>query len=313
MLIIPTHAHPHTLPFAIESACRQTISDVDIVVIGDGVDDRTRTEIDTFLRKDQRVFFLDREKTIRHGEEYRDEVIRNSEAKFIAYLGDDDLLFDDHLETMKEVIGDSDFANPLPVMINPDGTVDYLGTDLAIAESLSWHLDTKVYRNSVSLTGVMHTKESYLNLPFGWRPAPKGRWSDHYMWEQYFQLKDFSARTSHKATTAKFSQSTREHMTEEQRAEEVSNFFDKLHTPDFLKTWRSLTLKAVVERAVLAQIEVFSQQQMLEQTNQLIHQTNEKFKDLEAQLSIERNHLNSIQSSKSWKLTEPLRKLRSLL
>ena len=236
LLIIPTHNHPTCLPLAIASAQRQSIEDVDIVVIGDGVSDDTRDVVMPIQAGDKRVRFLDLPKAIRHGEEYRDAVIRQSTASVISYLGDDDLLFPHHLETMHESIADVDFANPLPIFIMRDGTLAYLATDLADPASLAWHLHPRVRRNSVSLTGATHTRDSYLRLPHGWRPAPPGRWTDHYMWEQYFRLPGFMARTSHLSTTAKFAQWDGTYI---DRAAEIQEFSTRMSQPGFTEKWNA--------------------------------------------------------------------------
>lgn len=251
LLIIPTHAHPLCLPLAIESAQNQSVADIDIVVIGDGVSDDTRDVMSPILAGDARVRFLDLPKAIRHGEEYRDAVIRQSSAAVVSYLGDDDLLFPSHIETMRECVAGVDFANPLPIFIRQEGTLVYYPTDLANPKSIAWHLDPRIRRNSVSLTGVTHTRESYLRLPHGWRPAPKDRWADHYMWDQYFQLDGFTARTSSLATTLKFEQSAREDMTAVARASELRAVVDMMSEPGFTERWNA----GVAERIRLTAIE----------------------------------------------------------
>lgn len=250
LLIIPTHSHPLCLPMAVESAQNQSVADIDIVVIGDGVSDDTRDVMSAILAGDDRVRFLDLPKAIRHGEEYRDAVIRRSSAAVISYLGDDDLLFPHHIETMRECVRGVDFANPLPIFINRDGTLAYRATDLASPQSIAWHLDPEVLRNSVSLTGATHTRESYIRLPHGWRPAPADRWSDHYMWEQYFQLDGFTARTASVATTMKFGQAARVDMTDIARASEIRAAADAMAEADFTDRWND----GVAERIRLTSV-----------------------------------------------------------
>ena len=239
LLIIPTHRHALCLPLAIASAQQQSVEDIDIVVIGDGVGDDTRDAISPILAGDQRVRFVDLPKGARNGEQYRDAVIRKSAALIVTYLGDDDLFFPHHVETMTRCIDGVDFANPLPIFIRRDGRLDYLATNLADPMSLAWHLDPVKRRNSVSLTGATHTRRSYLALPHGWRPDPADRWSDHYMWEQYFQLYGFTARTALRATTAKFADSVRADMTPEERAAEVRAFAQLMAEPGFTATWNA--------------------------------------------------------------------------
>ena len=237
LLIIPTHNHPNCLPLALASAQNQSFGDIDIVVIGDGVADDTRDALSPILAADRRVRFVDVPKGQRHGESHRDVVIRASGASVISYLGDDDLLFPRHLESMRMCLGGVDFAKPLPVFIDRGGDPLYYATDLANPESVALHLPPIRRRNSVSLTGVTHTRESYLRLPHGWRPAPPDRWADHYMWEQYFELDGFRGRTFPLATTAKFEQSCRDDMTEVQRAAEIRTFADRMADPDFVAMW----------------------------------------------------------------------------
>ena len=57
------------------------------------------------------------------------------------------------------------------------------------------------------------------------------------MWEQYFHLDGFAARTSHLATTAKFHQSIREDMTDEARAAEIRAFAVGICEEDFIARW----------------------------------------------------------------------------
>ena len=237
LLVIPTHSHPTCLPLAVASAQQQSVEDIDIVVIGDGVSDDTRDAIAPFLAGDPRVRFVDLPKGARHGERYRDSVIRQSPAGVVSYLGDDDLLFPHHLATMRELIAGRDFVNPLPIFIQRDGTLFFVPGDLGNPASLAWHCDPDIVNNSVSLTGATHTRESYLRLPHGWRPASAEFPTDHFMWQQYFRLDGFRAATSILATTAKFPDTSREDMAEQDRAAEIAQFASTMATDGFTDRW----------------------------------------------------------------------------
>lgn len=247
LVIIPTHNHPTTLPFAIRSAQAQTISDIRIVIIGDGVTDETRQAVKSFIETDGRVEFIDRVKGVRHGEQYRDELIQNSSEEFVAYLGDDDLMFPNHLKMLIETLGERDFANTLPTFIKSNGEIFALPIDLEHDGSLEWHLEKNRQQNSVSLTGVIHTKSSYQRLPFRWRPAPLGEFTDHYMWKQYFELPYFTAKTSHVSTVAKFHSSERVGMSAENRKDEIEKFWNHMQVPGFQDEWNRRVDKALFE------------------------------------------------------------------
>ena len=88
------------------------------------MDDATRDVVADVCRRDPRVSFLDRPKALRHAEEVRDEVIGSTDSAVIAYHGDDDLLLPWHLREMLDVLGDNDFAHPLPCWSSPTALSD---------------------------------------------------------------------------------------------------------------------------------------------------------------------------------------------
>lgn len=261
-------------------------------MIGDGVSDDTRHVMAEFMSEHIPVKFLDKPKSIRHGEEYRGEVIRESDADYICYLGDDDLLFPGHIEAMLETILGVDFANPLPVFLEPDGTLSHVATDLSNTDSLKWHLSEKPLRNSVSLTGVIHTRSSYLELPFGWRSAPAGMPTDLYMWHQYFRLPGFKARTASCSTTAKFADSSRQNMSVMERGAELREFAKRFEHPEFISEWNLKVQDAIRNSATanLLQVEALRLEKI----------------DLS-------QSLNDVLKSVSWRSTAPMRKLLGFL
>ena len=201
-VIVPTHDHATTIEYSIRSVLEQTVPDLAVVVIGDGVGDDTRDVVHSIQGEDSRVSFLDRPKAPRHGEILRHEVLQSVTSPFIAYHGDDDLLLPNHLETMIALLADADFAHPLPILVEASGDLVHLPTDLSMEECRAWHVASPP-RNAVSLTGVAHTLESYRRLPHGWRTTPPGQWTDHYMWQQFLGIPDLTAVTSRKATAVK--------------------------------------------------------------------------------------------------------------
>jgi glycosyltransferase involved in cell wall biosynthesis len=256
LLLIPTHNHPTTIPFAVASAQNQSVEDIDIVVIGDGVDEATRYTLLQLEKQDSRLRFLDLPKGQRHGESYRDWVIRESAADYITYLGDDDLLLKGHMEQMTKVIDGVDFANPLPIFIEPDGTLSHIAGNLDDPLSVIWHLEDSRIQNSISLTGAIHTKDAYLRLATGWEPAPLGVPTDLYMWRKFFRLTDFMGRTSVTATTAKFSSQSRLGISPIDRQKEVQRFWEKTHEPEFESHWNQEVIRAVQLEATRLSIEL---------------------------------------------------------
>jgi glycosyltransferase involved in cell wall biosynthesis len=192
-VIIPTHDHPSTLDLAIASVLEQFEASLELVVIGDGVEDDTRDVIAAL--DDPRLRFIDSPKSSSRAELVRHHVLMDARSQYICYLGDDDLMLKDHVETVIEVLQSVDFAHPLPVYILPDGGFGAHLTDLSSSECRDWHLDPA--RNAVSLTGAAHRLDAYRGLPVGWREPPAGRWSDHYMWQQWSRLREFATARIH--------------------------------------------------------------------------------------------------------------------
>jgi glycosyltransferase involved in cell wall biosynthesis len=181
-VIVPTHDHAATLPFAIASARGQTVVDVEIHVIGDGVADDTRAVMAALVRADPRVRFHDRPKGARHGELHRHEILAGLDAAIVVYLADDDLLAPDHVAAMEVLLAEADFAHPATILVQPDGHLRALPVDLSMAP---YRTMLRQGQNRVPLTGVAHTMAAYRRLPFGWRTTPEGTPTDLHMWRQF--------------------------------------------------------------------------------------------------------------------------------
>jgi len=292
-VILPTHDHASTLEFSIRSILEQSFQNFELVVVGDGIGDDSRLIIKSFLTQDKRVRLIDKPKSIRHGELIRDLVIRESNSTYVACHGDDDLMLPNHLETMLGGIGDSDFIHTLPIQVSVGGALNYLPIDISLQECLDWHLGEKI-QNAVSLTGVLHSKQSYMNLPVGWSEAPSEWPSDLFMWRKYFALADFSGKTSSFSTTIKLDASLRKGMTAVERTAEIKDWWAKIHEPGFQKKWELMTNRAVQKTAV---------QQFLAQEKI----TDEYSQDLSKIKNEYEFALNEITGSTIWRFTKPIR------
>jgi glycosyltransferase involved in cell wall biosynthesis len=98
-VIVPTHDHGPTLRLSVGSALAQTIEDIEVLVIGDGVPDVTREIVGELSRNDERLRFFDHPKGLRHGELYRHEALAQARGEIVCYLSDDDLWFPEHVAT----------------------------------------------------------------------------------------------------------------------------------------------------------------------------------------------------------------------
>ncbi|MFZ4516001.1 MAG: glycosyltransferase family 2 protein [Acidimicrobiia bacterium] len=199
-VIIPTHNHAYTIDLAIESVLNQTIDDLELIILGDGVDDATRAVVDPYWRTDSRIRFMDLPKGPSHGEEYRNAAVQAASAPIVGYLCDDDLFFPEHVEDMCKLLEDHDFAHSLNGYFRPDGSFDPYPADIGDPENIVWHM--RPGRNGVSLTGAFHTKEAFARLSRQWHvPEDPAAMIDHAMWREFFAQPWLRAATSHRVTT----------------------------------------------------------------------------------------------------------------
>ena len=326
-VLLPTHDHASTLELAARSVLEQTYADLALVVIGDGIGDDTRDVLADLRRDDGRVVVVDRPKAPRHGERTRDEVIRDLGSPIVVYHGDDDLLLPHHVATMIELLAGHDFAHPLPIIVRGDDDLLHLPVDLSERAWVQWHLHPR--RNTISLTGAAHTLDSYRRLPVGWRETPAGRWTDHYMWQQFFALPDLRAVTGSRATTVKLDAGLRAGDDRWDRLEEIERWWARMHAEGFGSEWEAMVSRAVREAANRASLVASAHEDQVlaltaERDSLLPHAEALAGAEARAAAATEQaevartaaesatHDLDVMSGSASWRVTAPLRRLRSL-
>jgi glycosyltransferase involved in cell wall biosynthesis len=240
-ILIPTHRHVELLPFALRSALGQDGVEIEVFVVGDGVEDATRATMEPFLR-DARVRFFDFPKGERLGEAHRHVALQEARGRIVTYLSDDDLFLPNHVAEMSRLLEDADFAHPSPVVVNVNGRVDHLQIDLSRREFIDRMF---LGRSRIGLTGASHTREAYDRLPHGWRPAPPDVYADLHMWLQWCAQPWFRGRTGRHVTVLHFPDPDRRHLTAEQRVAELESWWERCREPGF-----QAELDAIVEEQI---------------------------------------------------------------
>lgn len=229
-VLIPTHNHGRLLEYSIGSALGQTVSEIEIFVIGDGVDEATRSTVMEMAERDARVRFFDFPKGPRHGEEHRHAALAEARGRIVCYLSDDDLWLPGHVEAMCGWLREADFAHAVPLHVCEDGAV----------EVFYGHLSNPVARermmgawNFIPFCTGGHTMELYRRLPVGWQTTPTGIWTDLYMWRQILSVEGVRAVTGDRATVLHFPSSLRRDWSIEQRLAEVERWNARLGEAGF--------------------------------------------------------------------------------
>lgn len=235
-ILIPTFRHAALLPWSIRSALDQEHASIEVLVVGDGVEEATREVIESFAG-DPRVRFFDLPKGPRNGEAYRHAALEAAEGRIVCYLCDDDLLLRDHVAEAVRLLQDADFLQAVNIRLMVDGEVRYF----------PWNYGRSEFRDvarsrdgSVGLTGVSHTLEAYRRLPFGWRTAPDGMPTDHYMWQQWLDLPGLRAVMSERLTHLKLPDPSWKTLPERERADAFADWFRRSREPGFAEELETL-------------------------------------------------------------------------
>jgi GalNAc5-diNAcBac-PP-undecaprenol beta-1,3-glucosyltransferase len=226
-IIIPTYDHADTLYASVKSALMQTVREIEIFIVGDGVPNRTR-EVVMDLKSDDRVRFVDRPKSPRTGEPYRHEILQEVKSKIVCYLSDDDLYFPDHVEHMLRLLENADFATTLPLFLD-EGRFQVLLADLS--QECNREVQARGLNGRFGLPYAAHTLDFYRRLPHGWRTTPPDFFTDQYMWQQCLSVPDCKSVSSFIPTVLRFPAPTRKHLNPLQRRAELDLWLPKLLDP----------------------------------------------------------------------------------
>ncbi len=99
-VIIATYNWSEVLPFSIGSVQRQTRTDWELLVIGDGCTDNSAEVVGALAGDDRRIRWINLPENTGHQTGPNNEGLRQARGDFIAYLGHDDLWLPHHLESL---------------------------------------------------------------------------------------------------------------------------------------------------------------------------------------------------------------------
>jgi hypothetical protein len=229
-VLVPTYNHGPTLLRSVASALAQTVDDLEVFVIGDGVPDVTRELMAGLAAADERVRFFDHPKGPRHGELYRHAALQEARGEIVCYLCDDDLWLPGHVEHLRGLLAESDFAYSLPFWIDPHGAIHPLRVDLSLPY---FQVLFRGGENRIPLSMAGHTLELYRRLPEGWRTAPDGIYTDLYMFQQILAVPGCRAAAGAKATVINLPSPERRDWTLDARVAELDRYAARLAEPGF--------------------------------------------------------------------------------
>jgi glycosyltransferase involved in cell wall biosynthesis len=230
-VVVPTHDHGATLRYSVGSALRQTVGEIEVFIVGDGMPDQAREVAVELERGDERVRLFDNPTGERFGELHRHAALAEVRAPVVLYLSDDDLWFPEHVETMLATLESSgaDFVHASPIWRMGDGTHYRWIADLAQEPYRRLIFEGK---NRVGLSSAGHTLDAYRRLPHGWRPAPRDHYSDAWMWRQFAEQPEMKFVCTTAPTVLHLPSSVRPGWTADERMSELASAAEVLGDPE---------------------------------------------------------------------------------
>lgn len=256
-VLIPTHDHADPLRHSVASAQAQSLQDIELFIVGDGVGDATRELVAELSAGDARIRFFDFPKGPRMGEIHRHTALGYASGRFVAYLGDDDLWMPCHLETLDAALMGVDFAHTLQLGINQDGQLLIFAADLENPAFRSRMLSEIFNRFDFTVAG--HTLAAYRRLPHGWRTTPpEFPWTDLYMWRQFLSEPWCRARSIIVPTCINTWTHLRPHLTSQERARELACWRTRIATPGFREGLWQVIGEKLAKEAVRHELEAIA-------------------------------------------------------
>lgn len=229
-VLVPTHEHGPLLRYAVESALRQTVREIEVFIVGDGADQTTHREAQALAASDPRVRFFPFAKGPRLGEVHRAEALRTARGEVVCYLADDDLWLPGHVESVLLALQEADFVNGRAVVVFADQSLAVLPGHFAVP-GVRERLFTPW--NFVSLSCGAHTRALYDRLDGGWQTTPPDVWTDLHMWRRLLSVPGCRAASAPRLTVVHFPSPYRKDWTPGQREEELREWALGVAKPGF--------------------------------------------------------------------------------
>lgn len=329
-VVIPCHDKPTTLPLTVDTVLRQSVADLEVLLLGDEVTDAVREAIVELERLDPRIRFLDFPKGPHHGEQYRHDAVVAARSDAIFYLCDDDLLLPEHVADLLGLLEEATLVQSLNGYVRPDGSIRTYAADLADPISVEPILDEGIRFNSISITGTAHRRSFYLEAGEYWATTPPGQWPDHHQFRRMMRHPSFRGATSGRMTALQLPTSGdgRESWTEEERRAELERWHrvvvaadaqavvdDLLHRGAVaeLAEVRPQVVRLTAHVAALEthvhalNIEVAHRTRIAAGLETDVERLRRRVRRLSRRRQRLRAELDGLRASRSWRLTAPLR------
>ena len=164
-ILLPTHNRADTLEWALRSIARQTESNFEVLICGDGCTDGTANLAREWAEKDPRFLWFDLPKMPGFGYANRNQLMRHAKGEFMGYMAHDDLVFDDHFSKMLEPFADPNIqlVASRPLWVDNAGVILPMANNLESSAVLQCLIEGHHYLPSAC---YMHRRSAFIDV--GW-------------------------------------------------------------------------------------------------------------------------------------------------
>ena len=250
------------LPYSVGSVLAQTVSDIEVFVMGDGVDNDTRAVIHDLMNHDSRIKFFDNPKHLRRGEPNRHRALAEARGEIVCYLCDRDLMLPNHIETVAQLLINCDFCHTLISDVLPGQERIRVVNELNLSDpsDRGWILAARCVQNGIPLSFAAHRLDMYRKLPYGWRTTPENIFTDIYMWEQFLAHTECRVVSGTVPTILYFPRGNRIEWSVQQKLAELEVWSERLRLASWNTWFLQTTINALAQDRIVKarQLRVYS-------------------------------------------------------
>jgi len=241
-VIIPTYNWSSVLPFSIGSVLRQTFTDFELLVIGDGCTDDSEAVV--ARARDPRVKWINLPANTGHQSAPNNEGLQQARGQFIAYLGHDDLWLSHHLSCLVASLqAGADLAYGISLLVvEPDGSDSRLEPLLDRYYPGMW----------IPPTNVVH-RRSVTDRVGGWRHYRElDTYPDADLWLRAYNA-DYRWAAVPRLTAVKFPAAARRDVYKLRPCHEQAAWFKRIQNEDDFEMVELTKIHFVTARKAAAQ------------------------------------------------------------
>src|SRR4051812_32075592 len=166
-VIIPSHDRAATLAAAVASVQRQTVPNIEILIVGDGATAEVTSVAQALAAADPRVRFHAFEKGPTDAGLNIDRAVHSAHSERIFFNDDDDVWLRQHVEVIGPLLETADIADTFPVSVGAMVTAQGQRLHGTLVNGANEHIRRLLASDRLKLTfdtHVAHRKSSYIAL-----------------------------------------------------------------------------------------------------------------------------------------------------